>query len=439
MGVFEGGKAVLLSARILLAPGISSAKTVAPLNSPVFWAKSEVLPLSAEDLDQLLSEAAAGRISLGGLECMLALDPSFPPHVLYLPGYPPSFGGDQSAPRLPTLMVTGGNRHAAVDKVVKPAELDWILRALDPPFADLADLHGYYSLPPPSQSGDASLIEVVARPPVELDARSMVQEQRAHIRVLAVKGANLKDVSVGFRGVGGSGGVIRGMVAPDRFSWHETDKLFEGEAIVEIGDIPTVQCFLSYGGSGIHQWWIVDPERLLNPRHAIHSAFDPDLAVLKRLLFESRKSDSRSFEDGVAMLLGMLGFSATQHGRSQKLSDAPDIIAITPAGNVVVVECTIGLPDQDDQVAKALQRAEALRRALARAGWSGVQVLPVVVSALPHAEIKGQKEDAENKGVAVACLDDIEKALTQMRVPVDAERLFRGTVERLSTPRILTD
>jgi hypothetical protein len=43
-----------------------------------------------------------------------------------------------------------------------------------------------------------------------------------------------------------------------------------------------------------------------------------------------------------------LGFDVRQHGRCQKLSDAPGIIAVAPAGNVAIVECIVGFPDQAD-------------------------------------------------------------------------------------------
>ena len=139
------------------------------------------------------------------------------------------------------------------------------------------------------------------------------------------------------------------------------------------------------------------------------------------------------------MLLGMLGFSVTQHGRSQKLSDAPDIIAITPLGNVAVVECTVGLPDQDDQVAKALQRAETLRRSLLGSGWPGIQVLPVVVTPLSDAEIKGQKERAEGQGVLIGSLESLQNALTRVMIPTNADQLFNEAIAQLGTSSVSTN
>ena len=133
------------------------------------------------------------------------------------------------------------------------------------------------------------------------------------------------------------------------------------------------------------------------------------------------------------MLMSMLGFSVTQHGRSQKLSDAPDIIAVSPAGHIAVVECTVGLPDQDDQIAKVLQRAEVIRRSLATSGWREVQVLPIIVTPLSESEIQGHKKEAESQGVVVACLENIQQTLIQVQFPVDPDRLYSEAVQRLRT------
>jgi hypothetical protein len=96
----------------------------------------------------------------------------------------------------------------------------------------------------------------------------------------------------------------------------------------------------------------------------------------------------------------------------------------------------VGLPNQGDQFAKLQRRVEALRQTLASSGWPGIQILPVVVSALPDSEIKNPKKMAQDLGIVVACRDDIVRALTEMKYPIDADRLFRAVAEGLHTQRI---
>jgi hypothetical protein len=163
----------------------------------------------------------------------------------------------------------------------------------------------------------------------------------------------------------------------------------------------------------------------------MYKAFDDKLEILNDLLFGKAKSDGRYMEDGVAHLLTMFGFTVSQHGRSQKLSDGPDLIAITPSGNTAIIECTTGLPNEGDQVAKILKRAEVIRRALQAADWPGVQLLPVVVTNLSNAEISSVRKDVEQKGIAVLAAEGIREAISQLPYPPKPDDIFNKAVERV--------
>jgi hypothetical protein len=431
MGIHEDGKDILLSGRLILAFGLDKFLAPMPLQSQIFWANSEVRAFSSADFDELITNLALGRLLIAEREVILTdeiqeLGPA------YIADFKSAID-DQTTPRLPKLIFTGRNKSDHLNKVIKMNELDWHLRSLTPPFSDLSDLYGYYNLLP----GDLLTVEVVARHPAQIDARSLIHNGQAHVRILAPREIDCKEVSVGYRGFGGSGGMIRGRTTPELFAWFETNELAEGKAVIDVGDTATLQLFLSYAGTGVQQLWIIDPERHLNPRHAIHSAFDSDQSILKRLLFDSKKSDARDFEDGVAMLLGMLGFSITQYGRTKKLSDAPDLIAITPTGHAAVVECTIGFPEQGDQFSKILQRVETLRKSLAASKWPGIKILPLIFTSLSSSEIANSRQEAQEKGITVACRDDIEKMLIQANIPVDADKLFSAVSSSLVAQNIL--
>lgn len=431
VGLKDGDRNVMLTGRVVLSPSLNLDHNVDPLNDPLLWTISKVFPFKAEDFGAILATFEEGRIDVGGFKAELPDDQRDKLHPMYNPGHHYSYGGNQAAVRVPVLSATGGARSTSINKVFKANEFEWYLPTLDPPFVDAADLHAYYGLPSPSQNGDQLSLEISVNPPVEFSDNSIIEKETAFIRILAAKGTNTSLVSVGIRTVGGAAKQRRLKVRSNQITWKEADKLLEGEFAIGVADCPTVQCFLSFAGQSIQQRWILDPSRLLNPRHAMHAAYDGDHVVLRRLLFEGKKSDSREFEDGVAMVLGMLGFSVTQHGRSQKLSDAPDIMAITPQGHVAIVECTVGLPDQDDQVAKVYQRAEALRRTLSGSGWPGIRVMPVVVTSLTEGDIRLHKAPAQKQGVTILCREDIEQALLRIRLPADADQFFKQASEQL--------
>ena len=436
MGVFEGTERRLLSGRIVFAPTLPETIKIQALNGQKLWAAAEHVSRDSDQIERMFADIAGGIISIGGKPARLLADTTNRYDFSYAPSYPPGFNtANQSAARLPVLFVSGESRFQALNRGINTAELEWYLRSLNPPFFDLSDLHSYYGLPSP---GDRSLVELVVRPPVEIDARSTIADGKMYIRLLACRGVEVEQIAVGYKLVGGVNGGLRTSLSSEKFSWGPGAKFREGVASVEIADTPTAQCYLTYAGSSIQTWWVIDPKRHLNPRRAVHAAFDPDLGVVNRLLFDTKRSDSRTFEDGVAMLLGMLGFSVTQHGRSQKLSDAPDLVATTPGGQIAVVECTTGLPDQDDQVAKALRRAELLRRSLTSAGWPGIRVLAVVVTSLTTTEVEGQRRHAENQGVLVLCLEDLQAALTRTIAPVDADQVLREQEEQLAKAQLFT-
>jgi hypothetical protein len=87
-----------------------------------------------------------------------------------------------------------------------------------------------------------------------------------------------------------------------------------------------------------------DPDRVQNPRRAVYEAFDPKLENLKNILSnaQGRGEEARDLESAIAWLLWMLGFSVA-HLNTRKMREAPDLIAATPQGHFLIVECTTGL------------------------------------------------------------------------------------------------
>ena len=68
-----------------------------------------------------------------------------------------------------------------------------------------------------------------------------------------------------------------------------------------------------------------------------------------------------AFESAVSTLLTLLGFSVANYGRIPKLQKGPDIIAVTPSGHVGIIECTIGLINENDKLAKLVQRTTLIK------------------------------------------------------------------------------
>lgn len=440
IGVFDGVEKRIVGARVLLAPSFINEHTkILPLQGEIFWGQLEVRPWDPSDFEDLLENIVNGFLIIDSVKASLPKDDGPTPYPIFYSGSHPAFGGNQAPLRFPALVMRGGGRRKILDRVVGEENLEWHLWASSPPFFDLADLYTHFRLFHPAQIGDETQIELMARAPIVIDARSVISEKKARLVLIASRAIDKNLISVGFRALANESGVVRSKMHSKEIRWIENDKGMEGFLEIDVGGAPAIQCFLSYANIGVQQFWVFDPSLHLNMRHAVHSAFDPNQDVVRRLVIEPKDTDSREFEEGVAMLLSMLGFSVTQHGRSQKLSKAPDIVAITPQNRIAVIECTVGLPGAGDQFATVRRRTETLRKSLLQSGWPNMTLYPIVVSALPEAEIGDHKKEASEQGILVICREDLQAGLDRVRLPVDPDQMLVSAFGRLKLPSFMNN
>jgi len=433
LGVKKADKHFLLSARIHLLSPLQQAFQRSPLEDSVFWGLTDAVPFVPAEFLALLERLSAGGVAVGSVAGELPREPQANLSPWFYAGHAPRNPQGHEEPRVPLFRITGGSRGVLIYSVINSQDVEWHLHSHRPPFKNLSDLHRHYDVPE-NESGDATLVEVTAAPPLAMTAQSAIENGMVVVNIRAATGLKLDKVSIGYVAEV-AGKTTRGNI--DAIQWAEEGKIIEGRAELDLGDCPEADCLLTYAGTGIQHVRVAEAKRRLNVRTAIQEAFDPQLKKLCQLLFEPKRDDAKRFEDGVALLFGMLGFSIAQHGRAPKLAEAPDFVATTEAGNIAVVECTIDLPDKGDQVATAIRRAEQARRGLDDSGWPQIQVLPTVVTILGEREIAGQKEDAEGKGVLVLCSDDLRKAVEVIKRPVDADELFTEWVSSLNRPKFM--
>jgi hypothetical protein len=114
------------------------------------------------------------------------------------------------------------------------------------------------------------------------------------------------------------------------------DGLLRLEHKLSTPDVPLVLVFISFeGGDLLGKWFIRDFGNSFNDRMLLHRAMDTG-DQFKSSFFERPEQ----FEDRVLLLLTLIGLTALKYGKVQ--TDAPDILAISTARHVYVVECTTG-------------------------------------------------------------------------------------------------
>jgi hypothetical protein len=428
-GARDNDKRWVLASRILLLPPWSPSVKSPSLESRVFWGRTENIGFGAKDLEPILAALDEGVVRLGSIDCSLSTDPQSPmmPATFY-PGHPVSHDRDPAAVRSPMLQKVGGSKATLIHRLLESEDLEWHLRTLDPPFVDLKEAYLRFGVPA-ERYAEQSIIEFYAYPPIEICRDSTIRAGVLTLRIRKASALDKKRVSIGYIAQGTN---RRGVIRSTAMKWRGRGPVLEGTAELKVADAPAVLCFLNYADTGLQQVWIVDPKRVLNKHTAIYSAFDNDFDHLRELLFDPKKErDARRFEDGVALLFNMLGFSVTQHGRSQRLRDGPDILAFTPSGILAVVECTTGMPDEGDQVAAIKKRVARIRRSLNKTGWKNLVLQPVIVTPLSQVDTAEHRDDAESKGVLVLCHEDIEDALRQIQLAPDADKYLDGRLTDL--------
>ena len=335
--------------------------------------------------------------------------------------------GIRSGNRLSVLMVSGAQR----DSYIQQPDIDWELKAACQPFDTLHELLNEYSLG--EYRGDFANVEVGASPVIEIVFNSKVEGEEAEPSVFLAKSLDPNKCQIGFRVFLHGKVVSRGSVNGKEIIWTEQDHSFLGISKIVIPRGAVLHCVASYDGFAHHQGWIADPKNSQNSRRATLEEFDDKLEVLRDYLFEEQKlrKDSRHFEFGVAWLMWMLGFSVAQVGGTARTADAADIVATTPSGNVLVVECTTGLLKAENKLAKLVDRAEVIRKRLDSSGNSHLKILPVIVTAKSRDEIRADLEQALKLGVVVVTKETLIERLSQTIVVTDADRIFEQALESI--------
>jgi hypothetical protein len=347
--------------------------------------------------------------------------------------FPSEKGGEFSAYFDPFHQegIAGGNRLTVLTirgaskwQLIEQTKFDWELKAAPKPFDSLDELLSFLALG--GSRDNSANIEIVAYHVAEINFSSVISGEDAKPSVFLAKTLDPNKCQIGYRVFLHGKVVQRESIQGGDFTWTEQDRFLLGEGLVGIPQGAVLHCVASYAGYAQHQGWIADPAHSQNARRVSLESFDERLEILRDYLFEELKprKNARDFEFGVAWLVWMLGFSINQVGGTARTSDAPDILATSPKGNILVVECTTGLLKAENKLANLIDRTEAIRKRLAISGNSHLKLLPVIVTAKTKEEIKADLEQAQKLGVLVVTQEVLQELLQQTIAAPDPEAIY---------------
>ncbi len=341
--------------------------------------------------------------------------------------------GLNSGNRLAVLSLAGANW---AERVRQP-ESDWLLKAADIPYDSVQELCSEYGLG--ALRGDSSLIEVVARTAIEVLARSEVKGTSAELGVWMASSLDRAKARIGFRVLDKGDVLKRGAVSGKDLIWQDEGLASIGTTQLEIPAGAVVQCIASYGGHAHHLQWRADPSIFQNPRAAVLAMVDQSQQTIRSYLqpdLPPRGKAADDFEAAIGWLLWALGFSTATFGTNAKTRDAFDTVAVTPNGDFVVVECTLGLLRADSKLSKLAARAASLRETLATSNMKNLRVLPVIVTAMTAEQIKADKAQAEEIGILVLTKENLDEVFNELLRYPDADRLFERAMVSMEDKRI---
>ena len=140
--------------------------------------------------------------------------------------------------------------------------------------------------------------------------------------------------------------------------------------------------------------------------------------------FPPKGTAAADFEVAIAWLLWALGFSVASFGTHPKTKDTFDVIATTPRGDFLVVECTLGLLRADSKLSKLNARAVNVRDSLAASNMKHLRVLPVIVTAMTREQVEADAGPAADLGVLVVTREDLDGVQNELIRFPDADAFF---------------
>lgn len=317
------------------------------------------------------------------------------------------------------------------------AEFQGDLRSGIVPYDSVAELAGDLNLYP--LRWDICSLEVTAEGIVAIDlsGRARIQNGVARLMIRLAKGTDRTQARLGYRVQAPDRRAIkRGAFDSSQLAWSDDgDYVVVGSVDIDVPRGSIVQAFASYGGRWIHQGWITDPDNSTNVRRSMHEVFDQNLEGTKKSLFDvkSHKQDARILEAGVGNLLFMYGFAVNPLS-SHFTTDAADLLAVSPNGNVAVIECTTGAINSNGKLSKLLARSAALLEKLEQTGNPHLKVLPIVVTTMRR-EALTDEEIASGKGICIATCEDLERLIGESLFPQNADQAFESLWSLVHSPQ----
>lgn len=296
--------------------------------------------------------------------------------------------------------------------------IDRLLRIADTPFDGVSDLATWLDLPNPSTQEFAPSVDLRVRPPIDCFVQdTFLRNDCLSITVGRHPTLDISGIRVAVRSVPGRRLSSRLQIA-NSLQWGSSSAAIDiGKAVVKLEDAEAALVILSFAGKTIRRQWFSDPVRARNSRTFASRHFDCELRQVRRALLEG--TDSAKFELAVSSLLFMLGFAPAL----QLETDAPDIIATTPGGQMILIECTLRTADFAMKVGKLVDRRNGLQGQF-DSEKHFARIHAVLVCRVRREQLVYDANNFNKLGIRLVTLNELETALERVNNPDDPDSYF---------------
>lgn len=334
--------------------------------------------------------------------------------------------------RLRMLTISGTS---AAEYVNEPA-ISWELKSHPQPYDSLQELANSYGTGLPN--GGQPIVELIAYQTTAIEKpTSTIKDAEAMLCQVLLNGFNPEKASLGYIVYRGNVALKRGSFNGGEMTWSADLEIQRGRISLAVEPGSVIKCFARYAGITHHETWVDDPSIAQNQRRNAYSTFDEGLVGMRALLDGPyvKGRDARQVETALSWLLWMIGFSPIQIGGVSKTQTAPDLIVAAPNGNLAVIECTTGLLNADKKLPQLAARTVQVRKKLDAAGNHGTQLISLLITTRTRDEVESELDQAHQSNILVVTKEDIDRAISQSIVSMDANALYDRAAKTLDERR----
>jgi len=287
------------------------------------------------------------------------------------------------------------------------------------------------------RGSDETTLDIVASPVAAFNSHSTVRGRHVVVGFSLAQDLERESFNIAVRNADTNARDVPRTLNGRDIVWTEHSDCGSARWEFDLPQNEVIDCRLVYAGCVQAEQRFADPHSLPNPLRMIVELVDPGCARLDKILTAPAKRQSEDFETGIAWLLQLLGFTAIHVSGLSNMTDEPDILVASPSGAVLIVECTIGVPD-DDKLTMLISRTVRMRELQqSQNGTTSSEVIPLLVTPRSRDELVGIRAKADKHGIILLCRAEITDAVERTQFPPDAAAVIQHW-KQLGLVRIMT-